>query len=88
MASAVVQQCTAPGKVPQPNNSSLAVCEPACSSGLHVCFLLPRRLAPVDYHRLHTPVTGVLKRVSWAGRTLYAVEVNLFDHTKQPHSKS
>jgi phosphatidylserine decarboxylase len=42
----------------------------------------------VDYHRLHTPVTGVLKRVSWAGRTLYAVEVNLFDHTKQPHSKS
>jgi hypothetical protein len=40
-----------------------------------VCCLRPRRLSPVDYHRLHTPVTGVLRKVSWAGRTLYAVEV-------------
>jgi phosphatidylserine decarboxylase len=38
----------------------------------------------VDYHRLHTPVSGVLKKVSWAGRTLYAVEVGLFPYCCEP----
>jgi phosphatidylserine decarboxylase len=38
------------------------------------CPLAISRLAPVDYHRLHSPVTGTVKTITKAGSTLYAVE--------------
>ncbi|BDA47185.1 phosphatidylserine decarboxylase proenzyme 2 [Coccomyxa sp. Obi] len=38
------------------------------------CAIIINRLAPVDYHRLHAPVTGVLRKVTRVGSTLYAVE--------------